>query len=269
MHHSALNRAWTDDGDLDHQVEITTRFEPRQHRHLRPRLHLEHAHRLAFAQHVVRGRILRGNVLHAELPSFELALELQRPPDRRHHAQRQAVDLQQAQRIQIVLVPLNDGAIRHRGILDRYQCRQRLLRHHEAAHVLRQVPRKTQQLRDQAHQLLGDARLRIESQLCELCWNLSCGIEPLQRAGQCLHEVQLQAQRPGHIPDRHPAPISDDGRSEGRSMPPVLFVHMLDHLLAALMLEINIDIGGLMPLLGNESLQQEVHPPGVDFRHAQ
>ena len=36
MHHAALDRPWTDDGDLDHQIVERGRFQSRQHRHLRP-----------------------------------------------------------------------------------------------------------------------------------------------------------------------------------------------------------------------------------------
>ena len=38
-------------------------------------------------------------------------------------------------------------------------------------------------------------------------------------------------------------------------MPAVAFIDMLDHLLAPLMLEIHVDIGGLAAGLGNEALE--------------
>jgi hypothetical protein len=37
---------------------------------------------------------------------------------------------------------------------------------------------------------------------------------------------------------------------------------MLDHLLAPLMLEIDVDVGRLAPLLGNEALEQQVASSG-------
>ncbi|MNV54537.1 hypothetical protein D3C71_1467340 [compost metagenome] len=52
------------------------------------------------------------------------------------HAQRQHVDLEQADHVQVVLVPLDHRALRHRGILHRHQLVQGLLRDNEAAWVL-------------------------------------------------------------------------------------------------------------------------------------
>ncbi|KAG0736929.1 hypothetical protein G6F24_018151 [Rhizopus arrhizus] len=65
------------------------------------------------------------------------------------HAQCQAVDLHQAGGIQVIVVPLDDGAVGHRCVLDRYQGRQGMLGNHEAARVLRQVARKVDQLGSQ------------------------------------------------------------------------------------------------------------------------
>ncbi len=69
MHHLALDRAGTDDRDLDGKVVIALRPEPRQHRHLRARLDLEHADRVGAADHLVDGRILGRDVRQAGIPS--------------------------------------------------------------------------------------------------------------------------------------------------------------------------------------------------------
>jgi hypothetical protein len=65
MHHSALHRARPHDRDFDHQVVEALRPQ-RQHRHLRARFHLEHAHAVAVAQHVVGRLVLGWNVLQLE-----------------------------------------------------------------------------------------------------------------------------------------------------------------------------------------------------------
>ncbi|MCY1442023.1 hypothetical protein D9M71_583650 [compost metagenome] len=57
MHHVALDRPGADDGDLDHQVVELLRLQARQHRHLRPRLDLEHADGVGAADHLV-GRLV-------------------------------------------------------------------------------------------------------------------------------------------------------------------------------------------------------------------
>ena len=45
--------------------------------------------------------------------------------DAGQHAERQYVDLQDAERVEIVLVPFDQGAVRHRRVLDRHQLGQR------------------------------------------------------------------------------------------------------------------------------------------------
>ena len=72
--------------------------------------------------------------------------EFERTPDRAQHAQREDVDLEQAERVEVVLVPLDDAAVLHRGVLDRHQLGDAVARDDEAARVLAQVARKADQL---------------------------------------------------------------------------------------------------------------------------
>jgi hypothetical protein len=46
MHHVALDRPRAHDRDFNHKVVEAFRLEPRQHRHLRSALDLEHADRI-------------------------------------------------------------------------------------------------------------------------------------------------------------------------------------------------------------------------------
>ena len=66
--------------------------------------------------------------------------------DAGEHAERQHVDLQQAERVDVVLVPFDEGAVVHRRVADGHDLDQRPARQHEAADVLRQVARKAHQL---------------------------------------------------------------------------------------------------------------------------
>ena len=56
MHHAALDRAGPDDRDLDDEIVELLRLEPRQHRHLRPALDLEHADGVGAMGHLVDAR---------------------------------------------------------------------------------------------------------------------------------------------------------------------------------------------------------------------
>ena len=62
MHHVALDGAWAHDGNLDDEIVEFAWAKPRQHVHLRPAFHLEHADRVRLAQHVVNGWIVCGTV---------------------------------------------------------------------------------------------------------------------------------------------------------------------------------------------------------------
>ena len=62
--------------------------------------------------------------------------EIERAPDHGEHAEAEHIDLEQAQGLEIVLVPLNDGALRHRRVLRRHELSERPARDDEAAGVL-------------------------------------------------------------------------------------------------------------------------------------
>ena len=53
MHHAALDRSRPHDRDLHDQIVERHRAQARQHRHLRTRFDLEHAHRIGGADHRV------------------------------------------------------------------------------------------------------------------------------------------------------------------------------------------------------------------------
>src|SRR5690606_6407575 len=73
------------------------------------------------------------------------AQEIQRPADAGQHAERQHIDLHQAHRVDVVLVPLNEGALVHRRVADGDGFVQPPLGQDEAADVLRQVTGELQQ----------------------------------------------------------------------------------------------------------------------------
>jgi predicted DsbA family dithiol-disulfide isomerase len=66
--------------------------------------------------------------------------------ERRQHAQRQHVDLHQTQGVDVVLVPLDEGAVVHGRIADGDGLVEPALGQHIAADVLRQVAREPEQL---------------------------------------------------------------------------------------------------------------------------
>ena len=66
MHHLPDDRAGADDGDFDDEIVEAVGLEPRQRRHLRARLDLEHADGVGRAQHPIdRGIVGRQIVAQA------------------------------------------------------------------------------------------------------------------------------------------------------------------------------------------------------------
>ena len=109
------------------------------------------------------------------------AQQLEGLADAGEHAQRQHVDLEHAQRVEVVLVPFDDGAVGHRRVLDRHQLAQGALRDDEAADMLAEVAREADQL---LGQLEGQAQGRVG------------GVEP------GLAQGRLGAAPRGHSPRR-------------------------------------------------------------------
>ena len=144
-----------------------------------------------------------------------------------------------------------------------------MLRDHEAAHVLRKMAREADELVDEHDELARHAHLRIESQLHELLWQLRCTVEPLQGLRQCIHHLERQAECFADIAHRHAAAVADDGRSERRAVAAVFVVDVLNDLLTALMLEVNVDVRRLGALLGDEAFEEHADPRRVDRGDAQ
>ena len=140
MDHVTLYRTGADDRHLDHEVVVRTGPETRQHRHLRTRLDLEHARRVGVADHVVHGGILRRHRGERPARATKALHQVEGAADCGEHAETENVHLEQSERVEIILVPLDDRAVGHRGVLDRHQFLEQIPRDDEATHVLREVP---------------------------------------------------------------------------------------------------------------------------------
>ena len=80
------------------------------------------------------------------------------------------------------------------------------------------------------------------------------------------------SERPRALPTSRTALARAIGDDDGRHAGPVaavLVVDVLQHLLAPLVLEIDVDVRRLVPLLADEPLEQHVDPLGIDAGHAQ
>ena len=266
MDHAALDRPGPHDRHLDHQVVVAARLQARQHAHLRPALDLEHADRVGAADHVVGRHVAVGDVLHRERRAAELGADVvERAADRAQHAEGEDVDLEQAERVEVVLVPLDDAAVLHRRVLDRHQLGHAALGDDEAAGVLREVAREADQLRRELHPELDDRRLGIEAALAQALGGDAAAVEPVLALRDRLDALQVDAERAADVAQRRARPVADDDGGERGAVPAVLAVDVLDHLLAALVLEVDVDVGRLVALDADEAAEQQRGAARVDL----
>jgi len=76
MDHIALDGTWPHDRHFDHEVVEGSRFDAREHRHLRPALDLEGAERVGFADHRVGAWVLRRDRREVEINALNPASRL-------------------------------------------------------------------------------------------------------------------------------------------------------------------------------------------------
>ncbi len=257
MDHIALDRARAYDRHLDHQVIEFGGLDPRQHRHLRARFDLEHAHGVGQADHVVGVHVLGRDRGQLEIAAAMPAHQRQRLADAGQHAQRQAVDLEQPHRLQVVLVPLDDGAVGHRRVLHRHHGGQRRIGNDEAADMLGKMARMiTQHLGDRQHARYQRI-LQIETGFLQALLHRRIAIAPAIAVGQQRDLVRRQAERLGHVAHRALAAIADHGGGQRRARAAVLVVDVLQHFLAALVLEVHVDVRRFVACLGQEARDQQ------------
>ena len=186
-------------------------------------------------------------------------------------AEAEQVDLEQAERLHVVLVPLDHGAPLHGGVLDRHQRGHRLAAEQKAAGMDRQVAREVADLAGEGEQeMVGrvpgvEARLpeRVLQRLREVA--VMVGDEPR-------HPVQGGGRQPeglAHVADRRPGPVADHVGHHRGALAAILAVHELDRLLAAPVADVEVDVGRLGALPGQEALEQQVHVHRVDGGDAQ
>ncbi len=164
----------------------------------------------------------------------------------------------------IVLVPFDDLTVFHCRGLDRHEFIEPIAGEDKAAWMLGQVARRP-------HQFAGEIERKTQAPVAEIeiqflgVLRLDAFLRPapdLRR--QHLDEVLGQAERLADIAQRALGAIADDGRAERCMIPAIGVIDPLHHDLAPLMLEIDVDVGRLAPLLRDEALEQEVVALRID-----
>src|SRR5437763_4619054 len=130
------------------------------------------------------------------------------------------------------------------------------------------MPRKAQERADSIEHVADRRALRVEAGAGKV------GIETLaaeapDRRGERADRILRQPERLADFADRRAAAITDDGRGNSGALAPVTSVDVLDHFLASLVLEIDVDVRRLASFGGNEAFEQKIGALGIDLGDAE
>src|SRR5687768_745366 len=92
---------------------------------------------------------------------------------------------------------------------------------------------------------------------------------PVEALGELVEHVETEAERFADIAHRAAAAIGDHRRGHPRALAAIFSIDVLNHLLAPLVLEIDIDVRRLAAGCGEKSLEQNINLRGVDAGHAE
>ena len=95
--------------------------------------------------HVVGFSVFGRYIGKTHIGGMKIIYQVQAAVNGGQHTQRQAIHFKQSQGFQVILVPLDDGAVCHRSILHGHQRGQRVFRNDKTTHMLGQVTRETDQ----------------------------------------------------------------------------------------------------------------------------
>ena len=133
VYRPALDGTGADKGDLHDEVEKHPGFQPRQGGHLRAGLHLEHAHRVGTAEHVVDLRLGQVQLPQVDRAPGGLFHQIDHVVQRLEHAQAQQVELHQPGGRAVIFVPLEHAAAFHARPLHGHHVRDGPIAQHHAA----------------------------------------------------------------------------------------------------------------------------------------
>ena len=188
--------------------------------------------------------------------SFALIEKIKRAAHAAQHAEAEHIDLHEFQRVDIVLVPFDDLAIIHRCRLDRHQLIKPIERQHKTAGMLREMPRRADQLLGELERQPEPAIFNIEVEFLGFFLRRPRCSSP-RSSGQRARDIFRQAKRLADFAHGAAGSVARDDGRQGRPRAAVGLVNPLNDFFTPLMLEIDINIRRLAALLADETLEQQ------------
>ena len=192
--------------------------------------------------------------------------EVERLADRGEHAEAEDVDLEEAERVEVVLVPRDHRAVRHRRRLDGRDVRRAARRSARsrrrgstgaAGSPGSRAPSRAPGARARRSGRTRTRATRSPSIASSLSHHETSAAEPVDL-------LERQAERLAHLAERALAAVRDDLAHHRGAVAPVRLVDGLDDLFAPLVLEVDVDVGRLAALGGEEALEEQVAARRID-----
>ncbi len=244
-------------------------LHPRQHGDLCAALDLKGANAVAFLQHGV-SRVVVRDVGEGVIAQAVLAHQIEALANAGEHAgaststfispSASMSSLSHSMKVRSFIAPLWIGT----------SLVEPAFGEHEAADVLRQVAGNLEQpaRRGCAAGRAADWRDRTRPRPAGCRASSVAPVAP-DRAGEPRGDIFGQAERLADLTDRAARAIVDDGGGDGGAVTTVALVDVLDHFLAPLVLEIDVDVGRLVAVLGQEAREQQLLLDRIDRRDAE
>ena len=242
---AALDRAGPDQRDLDHQVFDRIDLQPQDRLELRATLDLDDAQDVAAPDHLVDLWVVERDADRVDAAAVPLFDQAERVIEMPQAGVAQEVHLDEARVRHRVLVPLADVASLHRCGLHGYLFDDRCAGDDHAARVLAEVAWLAAQLLHQPCKRSPDRRVHPPPELRQRSHLLvQRASEAASHALRQLVDVGLrQPERFADVADRHRVAILDHVRDERRVLRAVRLEDVLEHALARLAGEVEVDIG--------------------------
>ena len=271
-----LDRAGPDQRHLHHEVVQPLGPGLQDRRDLRPALDLEGADRLAAGDLLVGGGVVLRKAIHLGPLAGAPLDHVERPAHQREPAQAEEVELGDADRVEVVLVELDDGAA-HGGVLDREPVAQRRGREHEAADVGGAEPGKVVAAFHDGED--GAAARIVEREAELLCQRVAHVLGPLGRIvamdalGQRERQLGRIAEDAHGVEERVGRAVVLHRAGDRRAGALPAAVGVVEQLFPPVVLDVEIDVGrfglAVHPHLGEEALEEEPVAHGIDGRDAE
>ena len=254
-----MDRSRSDEGDLDGQVVERPRSQPGQSGQLGAGFDLEYPDRVGAAEHLVHGFIVVIDLRPVDEDPGVAVDESDHLVQGGQHAQTEQVEFDQVHGRAVVFVPLDDGAVAHRRLLDRHDFADGTVGEDHPAGMDAQMPRGAEQILGDLEHRGGHGRVL----------GIGQARPPVARLRERILLSGGIPEAEGGVPDGRFRPVGDDIGDLGGPVAAEMVVDVLDDLFAATGFDVDVDVRVPLAVRGQEPVEEQPVFDGVDGGDAQ